>query len=131
MFPDRILTTHVGSLPRPRQVVDLLFAEDRGDEHDPRLFDDVLQQGVDEVIRLVQLKFGLPPEALLTQLSGSLRLLAGGPRDAPTRQRTMRDTIAWSYGLLSPEEQTRCSRAWTRSSGCRKTQGSTSSATAR
>ncbi len=50
--PDRILTTHVGSLPRPRQVVDLLLAEDRGDEHDPRLFDDVLQQGVDEVIRL-------------------------------------------------------------------------------
>jgi 5-methyltetrahydropteroyltriglutamate--homocysteine methyltransferase len=49
---DRILTTHVGSLPRPRQVVDLLFAEDRGDVHDPRLFDDVLQQGVDEVIRL-------------------------------------------------------------------------------
>ena len=47
----------------------------------------------------------LPPEALLTQLTGSLRLLAGGPRDTPTRQRTMRDTIAWSYGLLSPEEQ--------------------------
>jgi 5-methyltetrahydropteroyltriglutamate--homocysteine methyltransferase len=49
---DRILTTHVGSLPRPRQVVDVLFAEDRGDEQDPRLIDDVLQDGVNEVVRL-------------------------------------------------------------------------------
>ena len=28
---DRILTTHVGSLPRPQDVVDLLFAQDRGE----------------------------------------------------------------------------------------------------
>lgn len=27
---DRILTTHVGSLPRPQEVVDMLFAEDQG-----------------------------------------------------------------------------------------------------
>ena len=26
---DRILTTHVGSLPRPQDVVDLIFAQDR------------------------------------------------------------------------------------------------------
>ena len=51
-IPDRILTTHVGSLPRPRQVVDVLFAEDRGDEQDPQLIDDVLQDAVNEVVRL-------------------------------------------------------------------------------
>jgi 5-methyltetrahydropteroyltriglutamate--homocysteine methyltransferase len=49
---DRILTTHVGSLPRPQRVVDLLFAQDRGDAIDPQLLEHVLAQAVDEVIRL-------------------------------------------------------------------------------
>jgi predicted ATPase len=47
----------------------------------------------------------LPPRVLLDQLAPSLPLLTTGPRDAPERQRTLRHAIAWSYNLLSPEEQ--------------------------
>ncbi len=47
----------------------------------------------------------LPPAALLDRLTVALPLLTGGSRDLPTRQRTLRDTIAWSYDLLSPQER--------------------------
>ncbi|MGH2616151.1 MAG: ATP-binding protein, partial [Thermomicrobiales bacterium] len=47
----------------------------------------------------------LTPSALAARLERRLPLLAGGPRDAPARQQTIRDTLAWSYDLLSHEEQ--------------------------
>jgi predicted ATPase/DNA-binding SARP family transcriptional activator len=45
------------------------------------------------------------PEALLARLERRLPLLTGGPRDLPERQRTLRATLDWSYGLLTVEEQ--------------------------
>src|SRR6516162_5428359 len=47
----------------------------------------------------------LPPQALLTRLSDRMSLLTGGPRDLPERQQTLRNTLDWSFGLLSPGEQ--------------------------
>src|SRR5690606_9708016 len=47
----------------------------------------------------------MTPEALLKRLDRRLDVLAGGARDLPSRQQTMRNTVAWSYDLLSPEEQ--------------------------
>jgi predicted ATPase/class 3 adenylate cyclase/tetratricopeptide (TPR) repeat protein len=48
----------------------------------------------------------LTPQALLRRLDQRLPLLTGGAQDADERQRTLRDTIAWSYDLLPEREQT-------------------------
>ena len=47
----------------------------------------------------------LPLTALLERLDRRLPLLTSGARDQPTRQQTVRNTIAWSYDLLAPAEQ--------------------------
>ena len=48
----------------------------------------------------------LSPQGLLERLSQArLPLLTGGARNLPGRLQTMRDTITWSYDLLSPVEQ--------------------------
>lgn len=47
----------------------------------------------------------LPPQALLDRLRHHFDLLAGGPRDAAARHRTLRAAIAWSHDLLSEAER--------------------------
>ena len=47
----------------------------------------------------------LPPTALLARLDQRLPLLTGGSQDRPDRQRTLGNTIAWSYDLLGPAER--------------------------
>ena len=47
----------------------------------------------------------LPPQALLSRLGNRLKLLTGGARNLPERQRTLRNTIEWSYGMLDEGEK--------------------------
>ena len=47
----------------------------------------------------------LTPRALRSRLETRLGLLTGGPRDLPARQRTLRETIAWSVELLDDESR--------------------------
>jgi non-specific serine/threonine protein kinase len=60
----------------------------------------------------------LPPEAMLARLEQRLPFLTRGARDAPARQRTLRDTIAWSYDLLDPSDQTLFRRLSVFAGGC-------------
>jgi predicted ATPase/class 3 adenylate cyclase len=47
----------------------------------------------------------LPPARLLEALGEGLALEMEGPIDRPERQRTLRATIAWSYGLLDESQR--------------------------
>ena len=47
----------------------------------------------------------LTPEGLLRRLDERLSLLTGGPMDVDERQRTLRNTIDWSYELLDEVRQ--------------------------
>jgi predicted ATPase/class 3 adenylate cyclase len=47
----------------------------------------------------------LPPTAIRDRLAARLPLPGTGPRDAPSRQRTLEGAIEWSHDLLSPAER--------------------------
>ena len=46
----RILTTHVGSLPRTQQVTDLIFAQENGEPYDQQEYDEVIAAAVRDVV---------------------------------------------------------------------------------
>jgi 5-methyltetrahydropteroyltriglutamate--homocysteine methyltransferase len=48
---ERILTTHVGSLPRPPAVVDCLLRKERGEPVDAAEFERTMRQGVLDIVR--------------------------------------------------------------------------------
>ena len=47
----------------------------------------------------------LTPQAMLSRLDSRMKLLKGGARDLPERQRTLRAAIDWSHDLLEEDER--------------------------
>src|SRR5437763_809906 len=75
--------------------------------------------GLPLAIELAASRVGaLPPAAMRRRLDHRLKLLVGGPQDAPERQRTLRATIDWSYELLEPAAQRLVVRLAVFAGGC-------------
>jgi 5-methyltetrahydropteroyltriglutamate--homocysteine methyltransferase len=49
---DRILTTHTGSLPRPKSLIDLILRREKGEAIDAAVFEEATAKAVDEVVAL-------------------------------------------------------------------------------
>ena len=55
---DRILTTHVGSLPRTQHVTDLIFAQENGADYDHQDYENTIKHSVADVVAR-QVKVGV------------------------------------------------------------------------
>ncbi|HUS15619.1 MAG TPA: tetratricopeptide repeat protein [Chloroflexia bacterium] len=60
----------------------------------------------------------LAPAAILERLQARLDLLAGGPRDVPSRQQALRGAIDWSHDLLGEGERSVFRRLAVFAGGC-------------
>jgi 5-methyltetrahydropteroyltriglutamate--homocysteine methyltransferase len=67
---DRILTTHVGSLPRSQAVTDVLFARERNEVSDALAVSDVISDAVEEVVqRQVSVGIDLVSDGEMSKIS--------------------------------------------------------------
>src|ERR1700677_4084181 len=48
---DRIQTTHIGSLPRPHVLLDVMKAKYAGQPYNQKIYDDMVAEAVKEVVR--------------------------------------------------------------------------------
>jgi hypothetical protein len=75
--------------------------------------------GIPLAIELAAARAGsLPVEGIAERLDQRFRLLTGGPRDAPSRQQTLRAAMDWSWDLLSAREQVLLARLSVFAGGC-------------
>ena len=70
MMNDRIATTHVGSLPRPQQVVDVVFARDAGETDDEIKGDAVIAAAVAATVaRQRDIGIDIPSDGEMSKIS--------------------------------------------------------------
>jgi predicted ATPase/DNA-binding SARP family transcriptional activator len=116
---DPLVVPPAGEAPLPgdRRYPSVALFVDRAVAHDPgfrldrRSAPHILHvcrrlDGLPLALELAAARVGvLEADELAQRLDGALALLTSGTRDAPARQRTLRATIDWSYGLLDDAER--------------------------
>ena len=88
---DRILTTHVGSLPRPERVAELIFVKEREEEYDQAELDEAIAVAVeDAVARQVEVGIDIVSDGEMSKISYATYIkerISGfegdSPRDPP------------------------------------------------
>jgi 5-methyltetrahydropteroyltriglutamate--homocysteine methyltransferase len=85
----RILTTHVGSLPRSQIVTDFLFAREREEPIDPAAYEAAMQAATHEVLRLqAEIGIDIPSDGEKAKISYATFIkdrLTGFSGDSPRR----------------------------------------------
>jgi 5-methyltetrahydropteroyltriglutamate--homocysteine methyltransferase len=88
-MPDRILTTHVGSLPRGAELTDLLFAVEREESVDAARFEKVVATAVDETVRRqVEVGIDIVSDGEMSKISYATYIkdrISGFAGDSPRR----------------------------------------------
>jgi len=74
--------------------------------------------GLPLAIELAAARMNFMSPAVVLKRLEKLDVLSSGPSDAPKRQQTIRETIAWSYGLLNDSEKLVFARLGIFSGGC-------------
>ena len=73
---DRILTTHVGSMPRPQKLVDALLRKDHGEAYDPAEFDKTIKEAVAAVVaRQTAVGIDIPSDGEASKVSYSTYMM--------------------------------------------------------
>ncbi len=86
---DRILTTHVGSLPRPKKVADLIFAKEREEDYEQSEFDESMAVAVkDAVARQVEVGVDIVSDGEMSKISYATYIkerISGFEGDSPRK----------------------------------------------
>ncbi len=73
---DRILTTHVGSMPRPQPLVDALLKKDHGETYDVDAYDTTIKNAVADVVaRQVAVGIDIPSDGEASKVSYSTYMM--------------------------------------------------------
>ncbi len=101
---DRILTTHVGSLVRPPEVMEMILKKVTGGEFDEAEFEKVVAQGVKDVVRMqAEVGIDVPSDGEFSKpsFSGYINERLAGLEPRPVERRP--STGPMNYPILNEE----------------------------